>query len=1065
MKAMRKFGAFAMAVMMLLSTLLLAGADIKTVKADDGVTVKLHYYRPDGNYTSWSVWSWAPNADGAEYNFSEEAEYDGKTWKVTTINVPVGTQQIGYIIRKGDWEAKDYDGDQFLDTVDYVSGTVNFYITSGQKGGVVDDTNTVKGCVVTGATLSTENAKNIDVTFNMKSEDESTVKAMKVLDSTGKDFEINAINVSEDGKTAVIELKDAISVRDACVNSTYYNVVFDGTKYSVKLPDYYSTSQFEEEYTYTGNDLGANWTKDATTFKVWAPTAQSVKVNLYNDGEVKYDETGDKKVEKKETPIKQVELTLGEKGVWSGTEAGDLNGKYYTYEVAFANGTVNEACDPYAKALGVNGDRAMVIDLDSTNPAGWDKDQNPYKDTGIDYTDCSVWEVHVRDFSYSASSGVSTANRGKYLAFTEKGTKNATGQTTCLDYLKELGATHVQLNPVYDFATVDETKLDKNQFNWGYDPKNYNAPDGSYSTNPYDGAVRINEFKQMVQSLHNEGIGVIMDVVYNHTNSSDYCFNRIVPSYFHRPDSSASGCGNDVASERAMVSKFIVDSVLYWNKEYHIDGFRFDLVGLTDTDTINEICQKLHAIDPSIILYGEGWTMSTTKLTKDVKLTNQGNASVVPEFGFFNDAVRDSIKGSVFDATDPGYVNGSIGKVGDIFSCVKGAPSWNIMESSPTQMINYTSCHDNYTLWDKINSSNGKDSFDDKVKQNNLAAAITMTSQGIPFILAGEEILRTKVLSIDADGTVTYDHNSYASSSEENCIKWDTLSIEKYQKVLDYYKGLFAFRNTHKALRMADGRDVEACVKRMDTSYLDVDADGDFINEFGGVLEFTISGYENEDDMVVIYNPNNKAVNVKLPEGCWNVYIQGDKAGTDVLSTVSGSVAVDSISATVLVKGKQVDASKTAKVSGIKNATYTGKAITLSGIKVSNDGKTLKAGKDYTVTYSSNKNVGTAKATITFKGIYTGKIVKTFKIAKANQVITASNKTVKASAKKVALKAKVKTGNGKLSYKSSNTKIAKVDKNGNVTLTGKKGKVTITITAAATSNYNKAVKKVTVNVK
>ncbi len=1065
MKAIRKIGAFAMAVMMLLSTVLLAGADIQTVKAaDKSVTIRLHYYRPDGDYTSWNVWSWPKGKDGAAYNFTEEAEHDGKTWKVATIDVAVGTENIGYIIRKGEWESKDYDGDQFLDTIDYVSGTVNFYVTSGQKGGEIDDTNTVKGCVITDSALSTTDAKTINVTFNMKPE-EAKVNAIKVVDSNNNDMAIDKITPSEDGLSAVITLKDEINEREACINNISYSISFDEMSYAVTLPDYYSTEAFEKDYTYNGEDLGSTWTKDATTFKVWAPTAKSVKVNLYNDGEVKYDNSGDKKVEIKETPAKQIDMTLGEKGVWTAEESGDLNGKFYTYEVAFNDGTVNEACDPYARAVGVNGDRAMVVDLASTNPDGWDTDQNPYKGKDMNYTDFSVWEAHVRDFSYSEDSGVSIQNRGKYLAFTEHGTKNKTGQSTCLDYLKELGVTHVQLNPVYDYATVDETALDKDQFNWGYDPKNYNAPEGSYSSNPYDGAVRIKEFKQMVQSLHNDGIGVIMDVVYNHTNSSDYCYNRIVPSFFHRPGSNGSGCGNDVASERKMVSNFIVDSVLYWHNEYHIDGFRFDLVGLTDTNTINEICERLHAEDPSIILYGEGWTMSTLVTKKDVELTNQGNASDVPTFGFFNDAVRDYLKGSVFNAQEKGYVNGALGKVGDIFSCVKAAPSWNGYDSSPIQMINYSSCHDNLTLWDKINSSNYSDTFDDKVKQNNLAAAITITSQGVPFILAGEEILRTKVKEVGPDGIPVFDHNSYASPSSENCIKWDTLGNEKYQKVLDYYKGLFAFRNSHKALRMADGRDVQACIKQIDTTYLDVDADHDFVNEFGGILEYSISGYENEDDIVVIYNPNTKAADVKIPDGAWNVYVQGDKAGTEVLDTVSGTAKVDAISATVLVKGQATDITKTAKVSGIKNVKYTGKAIKFSSLKVTNNGKTLKNGKDYTVSYASNKNAGTAKVTINFKGLYSGKITKTFKIAKAAQSISATNKTVKSTVKKVALKAKRTKGDGKLTYKSSNTKIAKVDSKGNVILTGKKGKVKVTITAASTKNFNKATKTITVTVK
>lgn len=1044
MKTIKRVQAFAMALVMLVSTVVFAAADIQKVSAANTFTINLHYHRDDGNYGEWDVWAWTPNADGKAYAFTTtDANGDG----VATIEVPVGTSQVGYIVRKPDWSEKDVDGDQFIATGDYVGGTLEFYVTSKVAGGTADETNVTKGCVVASTELDKTDYKKIDVKFNMdpsKAQEPIDVQtSLSVVDTDGNAVEIDAIATDE--ANAVITLKNEVDIEAACMSNKGYFVVFNGIEYSITLPEYWSSESFEKNYTYTGNDLGATYTASATTFKLWAPSAESVNVKLYAEG-----------LQGDNTFIKDVAMEKGANGTWSVTVNEDLKNVYYTYEVAFANGTVNEACDPYAKAVGVNGDRAMVVDLDSTDPEGWENDKNPQ--SGISsYADCSIWEAHVRDFSYDKESGVSDANRGKYLAFTEQGTKNSTGESTCLDYLKQLGISHIQLNPVYDYATVDETQLDRDQFNWGYDPKNYNVPEGSYSSDPYNGEVRIKEFKQMVQSLHNAGIGVVMDVVYNHTYNTDYCFNKIVPSYFYR-GTNGSGCGNDVASERSMVSKFIVDSVLYWHDEYHIDGFRFDLVGLIDVDTINEITEKLHAIDPSIILYGEGWEMSqNTGVTKEgVKLASQSNSALTPGFAYFNDNIRDTLKGSVFTATDKGYINGNNAKSGDIFNLAKGIATWTMFESKPLSLINYSSCHDNLTLWDKISSSNPDDSFDQKVKQNNLAAAITFTSQGIPFILAGEEILRTKVKE---DGS--FDENSYASPSSENSIKWGTLSIEKYKKVLEYYKGIMAFRKAHSSLKMADGADAEKYIKPVNYT-------GDELTpEYkDGVVQYLISGYAGDDDIFVIYNPNDKDYNITLPDGAWNICVQGDKAGTETLSTVSGTVKAEAVSATILVRGQQTDISKKASVSGISNKTYIGKNITMSGLKVKNGTTTLKNGRDYTVKYSNNKNAGKAKVTITFKGLYKGTITKTFTIKKAAQKISAKS-TISKSAKSKAFSigAKLTKGNGKLSYKSSNTKVAKVSKAGKVTLTGKKGTAKITITAAATSNFNKATKTVTIKAK
>lgn len=372
------------------------------------------------------------------------------------------------------------------------------------------------------------------------------------------------------------------------------------------MPIIYSTEEFEKEYTYTGNDLGAVWNKDSTTFRVWAPTAEEVYVNLYETGTP---DTADL--------IESVAMTKGVNGTWVYTKSGDLNGTYYTY-TAVLNGVREEVCDPYARTTGVNGKRGMVIDLASTNPEGWENDVNPHVNEGIN--DAIIYELHIRDLGTHSSSGIT--NVGKFLSLTERGTKTPGGMATGIDHIKELGITHIHLLPIYDFGSVDETSTNKNLFNWGYDPVNYNVPEGSYSTDPYNGEVRVAELKQMVKSLHEDGISVVMDVVYNHVyNAGEFCVNKLVPGYFSRIDdtgsySNGSDCGNDTASERSMVKKYIVDSVNYWADEYHIDGFRFDLVGLLDTETINEIVTTVHAKHPDVIFYGEGWSMNTA-VTKE----------------------------------------------------------------------------------------------------------------------------------------------------------------------------------------------------------------------------------------------------------------------------------------------------------------------------------------------------------------------------------------------------------------------------------------------------------------
>ena len=635
----------------------------------------------------------------------------------------------------------------------------------------------------------------------------------------------------------------------------------------------YSTAEFESQYTYEGDDLGATWTEEATTFRVWAPTADAVKINLYRGGTAGVEDL-----------MEQIPMTADVNGTWTATCRGDLNGVYYTYQVD-VDGKSNEACDPYARTTGVNGRRAMVIDLDATDPQGWAEDIDPHY--GNNVTDAIIYELHVRDLSSNPESGI--ASTGKFLGLIEEGTVNSMGVPTGLDHIKKLGITHVHLLPSYDYASVDETDPEAG-FNWGYDPVNYNVPEGSYATDPYNGEVRVKEMKQMIKGLHDNGISVILDVVYNHvSNAETFCFNQIVPGYFSRINangtySNGSYCGNDTASERSMVKKYIVDSVKYWADEYHMDGFRFDLVGLIDTQTINECMEEVHKTHPNVIFYGEGWTMSTQLTKEGYTMTTQPNSTEVPGFAFFSDTLRDSLRGPISNNNENGYLAGKGGHTSTIRDSFMGKATWC---KSPTQTVNYASCHDNMTLFDRLTQSCPDNTVEERIRMNNLAAAIYMTSQGIPFIHAGEEMLRSK-----PTWSGGFDDNSYKSSDKVNSLKWENLNDPVYRDVVDYYAGLIAFRKAHPALRMTDAEEVAAHITQLP---------GLEFNVMACHISSGANGEENE--IVAIFNPRSSETTVKLPEGEWNIFVNADDAGTVSLGKVRDEVTVESISAMVLVKG------------------------------------------------------------------------------------------------------------------------------------------------------------------
>ena len=632
----------------------------------------------------------------------------------------------------------------------------------------------------------------------------------------------------------------------------------------------YSTDAFEEKYTYTGNDLGVTWSPEKSVFRLWAPTADDVAICLYRSGSPWENDLIDK-----------IPMSPDRNGTWIAAVSENLNGVYYTYLVS-VNGTTAEACDPYAVTTGVNGKRAMVCDLRSTNPIGWEEERSPI--VPGKYTDYAIYELHVRDASSLASSGIK--NRGKFLGLTETGTKNRSGIPTGLDHIKSLGVTHIHLMPVYDFGSVDETNPTKS-YNWGYDPENFNVPEGSYATDPYDGFVRVREMKLLVHTLHQNGLGVVLDVVYNHVyHTFEFSMNQIVPGYFSREDSqgnlsNGSCCGNDTASERSMVQKYIVDSVNYWADEYHIDGFRFDLVGLLDVDTIQKIITTVRAKHPHVMFYGEGWNLNTQVTKQAVSLAVQGNAWMLPEFAFFNDTMRDSMRGSVFDYHLPGFVSGANVPKDCLLRCFRGQMHWS---NQPNQIVNYISCHDNHTLHDRIAEALPQAEEDELARRSRLAAAFNLLSIGIPFFQAGEEMLRSKKTRFGK-----YLENSYRSSDRINGIKWSRLKEPEVQKTVRYYQGLLSLRKQHELFRLADSEEVLRCVSL-------------FSDAPEALTAFVL---ENEKESIIAaFNPTARDVTLPLPDGQWNVFAQGDCASDTPLHAACREATVDALSAFVAILSK-----------------------------------------------------------------------------------------------------------------------------------------------------------------
>ena len=800
----------------------------------DTSMVRFHYHRKgdDGSlsdYIKWSIWVWdsGNGGNGDRYEFKTYDDFgvicDVKLSSVVASGF-TSTAQIGFIVSTVNW-SKDIEENRYIDINAQAPGGVQeVYLMQGNAK-VFDNAEAT--------TISTLGNARFDslsqITFTVREASEDFKFNAKSVSVTVDDQAVTGFKVGDyASKKCSITLDKAVDIRSTVKVRYKFTDKFTD-EVTVAMAKFYDTKDFINNYTYSGNDLGVTFDNEnnpsKTTFKVWAPTSSKVVLNVYNSSDYNTDTT----------KIKEVNMTYGEKGVYSATVNENLDGKYYTYTVTNYKGT-SEVVDPYAKSAGLNGKRGMIVNFTKLNQTitGWDRDVRPAFGANSYGAEAIIYEIHVRDMTINPNSGVSEANRGKFLGLAEantsytndKGVKVSTG----LAHLKELGITHVQIQPFYDYSSVDESLDNKamsaTNYNWGYDPLNYNVLEGSYSTNPKDGSNRIVEFKQMVMALHEAGMGINMDVVYNHTSDFDNSnFQRLVPNYYYRTSvsgspSNGSGCGNEFASNRYMGNKFIRESVKFWTSEYHLSGYRFDLMGLLDNQTMIDVYNDNKALYKDIMVYGEPWTGGDTPLEGATKADNLSNQKTVQGslsqsffagnnvlVGAFNDRIRNGIKGDNTPGT--GWIQG--GDAGEqITSGIKGMFSSSASTISPSQVINYVSCHDNYTLYDHLIQTVKTRNLQDSYTQ---ADTIVMSTFGVAFIQEGEDFMRSK--NYEKDGATKYDENSYKSGDFINDMDY-ALKAEK-KDVFEFYKKLLAFRKTSGVFSVNTRSDVDARISNINT--------------------------------------------------------------------------------------------------------------------------------------------------------------------------------------------------------------------------------------------------------
>ncbi|MBX0355421.1 type I pullulanase [Bacillus toyonensis] len=826
---------------------------VKAVSNSKTTEIIVHYKEQTGNTKNWNLWMWGENANGKSYEFTGEDEFG----KYAKINIDGDYNRVGFIIRTNEWE-KD-GGDRWIENIK--DGRAEVWILSGDEK--VYNSKPSSDLAIQKATIDSFNEITVttNVPFNSKEQkieiEGIKIKEISPFDKNGGDI-TNKVKIITEQK---IDLKQTYKVKIENLADT-----------NTEIGKVIRSEDFDKLFYYSGNDLGNIYTPQHTKFRVWAPTASEAKLVTYKKWN---DKIGT-----------EINMQQGEKGTWKAELKGNQKGLFYTYKVKIGD-KWTEAVDPYARAASVNGDKGVVIDLNETNPKKWKANKKPkFKNP----EDAIIYELHVRDLSIQPESGIK--QKGKYLGVTEKGTKGPEGVKTGLDHMKDLGVTHVQLLPIFDYASVNEETLNEPQYNWGYDPKNFNVPEGSYSTNPYEPTVRITELKQMIQVLHDNNLRVVMDVVYNHMyNAAESNFHKLVPGYYYRYNedgtfANGTGVGNDTASERKMMRKFMVDSVTYWAKEYNLDGFRFDLMGIHDYETMNEIRKAVDQIDPSIILHGEGWDLHTP-LAAELK-ANQKNAEKMKGIAHFNDNIRDGLKGSVFEEKENGFVNGKQNMEDRIKKGITAGIDYDTNSSTyqdPEQVLTYVEAHDNHTLWDKLELTNPGDSAEVRKQMHKLSSSILLTSQGIPFLHAGQEFMRTKY----------GDHNSYKSPDSINQMDW--LRRAAYNNEVDYMKGLIDLRKKYPAFRMTSTEQIKKHIS--------------FIDAPKNVIAYSIDGKGNgnkNENFMVAHNANREAIDITLPsKGPWKVLVDGKQAGSKTLYVVhNNKINVPALSSFVLKTEKPI---------------------------------------------------------------------------------------------------------------------------------------------------------------
>ncbi|MCU4966393.1 type I pullulanase [Bacillus toyonensis] len=827
--------------------------NVKAVSNSKTTEIIVHYKEQSGNTKDWNLWMWGENANGKSYEFTGEDEFG----KYAKIKIDGDYNRVGFIIRTNEWE-KD-GGDRWIENIK--DGRAEVWILSGDEK--VYNSKPSSDLTIQKATIDSFNEITVttNVPFNSKEQkieiEGIKIKEINPFDKNGGDI-TNKVKIITEQK---IDLKQTYKVK--IENLAYMNT---------EIGKVIRSEEFDKLFYYSGNDLGNIYSPQHTKFRVWAPTASEAKLVTYKKWN---DKIGT-----------EINMQQGEKGTWKAEIKGNQKGLFYTYKVKIGD-KWTEAVDPYVRASSVNGDKGVVIDLNETNPKKWKANKKPeFKKP----EDAIIYELHVRDLSIQPESGIK--QKGKYLGVTEKGTKGPEGVKTGLDHMKDLGVTHVQFLPIFDYASVNEETLNEPQYNWGYDPKNFNVPEGSYSTNPYEPTVRITELKQMIQVLHDNNLRIVMDVVYNHMyNAAESNFHKLVPGYYYRYNedgtfANGTGVGNDTASERKMMRKFMVDSVTYWAKEYNLDGFRFDLMGIHDYETMNEIRKAVDQIDPSIILHGEGWDLNTP-LAAELK-ANQKNAEKMKGIAHFNDNIRDGLKGSVFEEKENGFVNGKQNMEDRIKKGITAGIDYDTNSSTyqdPEQVLTYVEAHDNHTLWDKLELTNPGDSAEVRKQMHKLSSSILLTSQGIPFLHAGQEFMRTKY----------GDHNSYKSPDSINQMDW--LRRAAYNNEVDYMKGLIDLRKKYPAFRMTSTEQIKKHIS--------------FIDAPKNVIAYSIDGKGNgnkNENFMVAHNANRESVDITLPsKGPWKVLVDGKQAGSKTLYVVhNNKIKVPALSSFVLKTAKPI---------------------------------------------------------------------------------------------------------------------------------------------------------------